>query len=85
MATRHKHFTHRPGALLVAALGLGTMAATSLPSAASAAGNTAASFALGVLTVVGDGQDNTIAISRNAALLIRSRTQRFSVSSQKRR
>jgi Ca2+-binding RTX toxin-like protein len=67
MAARHKNFTHRSSALLVAAVGVGTMAATSLPSPASAAGNTTAFFALGVVTVVGDGQDNTIVVSRDAA------------------
>ncbi len=67
MALRHNNFTHRSGALLGAVLGIVTISAASIPSAAEAAGNTTASFALGVVTVVGDGQDNAITISRDAA------------------
>ena len=77
MAARHKNFTHRSGALLIGLMGAGTMAAMALPTRASAAaasptaaaavGNATAFFASGVLTVIGDGQDNTIAISRDAS------------------
>jgi Ca2+-binding RTX toxin-like protein len=58
----------RVGRLFAGAVGAGTMslAALSIGAPAGAAGPSAF-FALGVLTVVGDAQNNTIVISRDAA------------------
>jgi Ca2+-binding RTX toxin-like protein len=74
MFLRHKNERGRKsGRVFMGALmSAGTVGAVALPTAtATAAGATpsgpSALFALGVLTVVGDAQANTIAISRNAA------------------
>jgi Ca2+-binding RTX toxin-like protein len=72
MSLRHRNERARKsGPLFMGALmGAGSVGAIALPTAASAQASTtgpSAFFALGVLTVVGDAQDNAIVISRNAA------------------
>jgi Ca2+-binding RTX toxin-like protein len=56
--------------LLTGALGVGTLTVALLPASAAGAAEangTSAFFGFGVLTVLGDAQDNTIVITRNAA------------------
>jgi Ca2+-binding RTX toxin-like protein len=58
------------GRVLTGAVGIGALSVALLPGGAAGAaeGNgTSAFFSSGVLTVVGDAQDNTIVVSRNAA------------------
>ncbi len=63
----------KAGRLFVSAatvMGAGTMSVATLSAGTAAAANgtgVSASFSLGVLTVVGDGQDNSIVISRDVA------------------
>jgi Ca2+-binding RTX toxin-like protein len=72
MNTSKDNARRRPtGGLLIGAaamMGAGTMTVSTLSmGTAVAAGPVTASFTLGVLTVVGDAQNNSIAISRDAA------------------
>src|SRR6188472_3933224 len=58
------------GRVLTGAVGIGALSVALLPvgAAGAAEGNgTSAFFSSGILTVVGDAQDNTIIVSRNAA------------------
>lgn len=80
MTREPRSFHHRSGALLVSLMGAGTLAATALQApvpvgaaapvsihATAATTSPTAIFAFGILTVIGNDQDNVIVISRDAA------------------
>ena len=66
---RHRNERGRASVWLAAGavVSAGTMSLAMLPAASATSSGPTALFAFGVLTVVGDAQDNSIVISRDAA------------------